>query len=117
MSAPRDDGPVAGSLLQLHIPKTAGRTLHALLERHFDAEPVTGHHLPSEFRVVHAAQRDSGQGQKQRRRLRERLDHQDAGQERLARKVPLEELFTDGDVLDHHDPLAGLVLDDLVYEE
>ena len=40
MTAPDDERREFGSLLQLHIPKTAGRTLHALLERHFEPAAV-----------------------------------------------------------------------------
>ena len=85
--------------------------------RHLEAEPVAGHDLLSELGVLHAAQRHAPAGKQQRRHLSERLDHQHARHQRRAGKVPLKELFVDGDVLDRHDPAARLVLDDVIDEK
>ena len=46
------------------------------------------------------------------RDLRQGLDHQHARHHRRAGKMPLKEIFVDGDVLDRHDPAAGLMLGD-----
>ena len=50
------------------------------------------------------------------RDLRQRLEHQHARHQRRAGKMPLEELFVDGDVLDRDEPPARLVLGDRVNE-
>ncbi len=55
--------------------------------------------------------------QQQRRRLRQRLDHEDRRHQRLVRKVSLEEIFVDGDVLERDQPLPRLVLGDGVDEK
>jgi hypothetical protein len=54
--------------------------------------------------------------EQQRRHLRERLDHQDARHQRRARKMSLEELLADADVLERDEALARLVLSDRVDE-
>ena len=87
------------------------------IERHLELEPIAGHDLPAEFRVVDAAQRHAARRQQQRRHLGERLDHQHRRHQRRAGKMPLEELFVDGDVLDRHDPPTGLLLGDVVHEK
>ena len=86
-------------------------------QRHLETQPIARHHLAPELRVVHTAQvgvpRRLAVGavdQKQRGHLRQRLDHEDAGHQRCAGKMPLKEIFVDGDVLDGDQPLAGLVL-------
>ena len=101
----------------------AGQLRAFTLERHFEADAIAGHHLPPELRFVDAAQvRDRARRlllaveQQDRRGLRQRLDHQDAGHQRLAREVALEELFVDGGVLDRDDPLTADVLGDGVDE-
>ena len=53
----------------------------------------------------------------ERRRLRQRLDHQHRRHQRLVRKVALEELFVDGDVLERDQPLSRLMLGDAVDEQ
>ena len=54
--------------------------------------------------------------QQNRRHLRQRFEHQHAGQRRRARKVALKEFFVDGDVLDGDETAARLVLRDRVDE-
>ena len=92
-------------------------------ERDLQPQPVAGHDLPAELRVVHAAQIDAGVGrrpfalqQQNRRHLRQRLEHQHAGQRRRAREVALKEFLVDRDVLDGDETPAGLVLGDRVDE-
>ena len=92
-------------------------------ERHLEPQPIARHHLPPELRIVHAAQVGvpgrlavGAVDQEQRGDLRQRLDHEHARHQRRAGKVPLEEIFVDGDVLDGDEPLAGLVLGDRVDE-
>jgi hypothetical protein len=91
---------------------------------HFETQPVAGHHLPPEFRVVDAAQPDAGGGrrldaveQQHRSHLRERLDHQDARHQRRPRKMTLEEFFVDGNVFDRYEPVARLVFGHHVDQE
>src|SRR5688500_4418953 len=55
--------------------------------------------------------------QQQRSGLRQRLDHQDRRHQRLVRKMSLEKIFVDGDVLERHQPLSRLVLADGVDKE
>ena len=89
-----------------------------------DLQPqaVARHDLPAKLRVVDAAQvharlrRRLAVAHENRGHLRERLDHQHRGHQRCARKVPLEELFVNGDVLDGDEPTARLVLEDGVDE-
>ena len=85
-------------------------------ERDLEAKAVARDDLATELRVVDPAQVHSSVGgrvapleQEQGRHLRQRLEHQDAGHERGARKMALEELFVDGDVLDGDQPASGLV--------
>ena len=89
----------------------------AAAERDFQPEPVARHDLPAELRVVHAAQIDAGVGrrpfalqQQNRRHLRQRFEHQHAGQRRRPGEMALEEFLVDRDVLDGHEAPAGLVL-------
>ena len=91
--------------------------------RDLEPQPVAGHDLAPELRVVHAAQVDPplrraplALEQENRRHLGQRFEHQHAGQRRRPREVPLKEFFVDGDVLDGHEPPARLVLDDRVDE-
>jgi hypothetical protein len=49
--------------------------------------------------------------------LGHRLHHQHAGHDRIAGEVAVEERFVDGDVLDGHDPLGALELDDAVDQQ
>ena len=93
----------------------------AAANRHFEAQAVARHHLAAEPRTVDAAEhRAQGRGlavrleQQHPGGLGEHLDHQHPGHDRIARKVPLEELLVDGDVLDGDEPHPRLVLDDVV---
>ena len=93
-------------------------------ERDLEPQAIAGHDLTAELRVVDAAQVDARVGrrvlalqQQDRRHLRQRLEHQHAGHQRRARKMSLEELFVDGDVLDRDEPPAGVVLGDRVHEQ
>ena len=88
------------------------------VERHLEPQTVAGHDLLAELGVVHAAQRrPAPPAIRKRRDLGQRLDHQHRRHQWRAGKVPLEELFVDGDVLDRHDPASRLVLDDVIYEK
>ena len=86
---------------------------------------IAGNDVLAELRAVDATQldahaRSTAAGrveQQQRRRLGQRLDHEDGRHQRLARKMTLEEFFVDGDVLERHQPLPRLVLGDGVDEE
>jgi len=96
----------------------------ARAERDFQPEAIAGEHLTPELRVVDAAQVDarvrrSGVAMQQEHggHLRERLEHHDAGQHRRAGKMPLEEFFVDGDVLDGDEAPARLMLGDRVHQE
>ena len=68
----------------------------------------------AELRAVDAAQRravrrvvpSAACSEQHARRLGQRLDHQHARHQRRARKVSLEEVFVDGDVLDRDQPLT-----------
>ena len=92
-------------------------------ELDLESEPVARYHLPSEFRVVdaaepHASARRCGSAieQQHRRHLDEGLDHQHTGHQRSAREVTLEELFVDGDALDGDQSAARLVFGNRVDE-
>ena len=83
-------------------------------ERHLQPQPIARHDLPAELGVVHAAQVDAGVGrrvipleQQNRRDLRQRLQHQDAGHQRRAGKVSLEEFLVHRDVLDRHEAVRA----------
>ena len=87
--------------------------------RHLQRQPIAGHDGQAELGVVHAAQPRAGDRRRRRRvheqdgrHLRQRLDHEHAGHQRRAGKMPLEEIFVDGDVLDGLDPPPRLVLGD-----
>ena len=93
-------------------------------ERHDQLQLVAGDDVLAELGAVDAAQLDAGVvapvhfiEQQQRRRLRQRLDHEDRRHQRLVRKMSLEEIFVDGDVLEGDQPLSRLVLGDGVDEE
>ena len=83
----------------------------------FEAQRVTRLHLPPETHVVDAS--EEGQlatvrlvaEDRYRADLRQCLDNQHAGHDRVVRKVPLEEVFVDRDVFDAD--CAGAVLDRL----
>src|SRR5713101_5220489 len=92
--------------------------------RHFQAQLLSRHHRPPEPRVIHGhkikqlllpvrhlLQEQHASG------LRQRLDDQDRGHDRLAGKMPLKIPFVDADVLDPHDPLSRLHLDDRVHHQ
>ena len=86
------------------------------VERDLEAQPIARHHLLAELGVLDAAQQDPAVAHEQRRDLRQRLDHQHARHQRHPGKVPLEELFVDGDVLDRDDPATRFELRDLVHQ-
>ena len=93
-------------------------------ERHHELQLIAGNDLLAELRAINAAQVHPRAltaadfiEQQQRRRLRQRLDHEDRRHQRLVRKVSLEEVFVDGDVLERDQPLPRLVLGDRVDEE
>ncbi len=101
-------------------PRQRGATA---AERDLEPQPVAGEHLPPELRVVDAAQVGPGIGrrivalqQENRRHLRERFQHQHAGHQRRARKVALEELLVDRDVLDGDETATRFVLGDPIHE-
>ena len=97
-------------------------------ERDHELQLIAGNDVLAELGAVDAAQlhaetvaavgrRPSRVEQQQRRRLRQRLDHEDRRHQRLVRKVSLEKIFVDGDVLERDQPLPRLVLGDGVDEE
>jgi hypothetical protein len=55
--------------------------------------------------------------EQQRRCLRQSLDHEDRRHQRLVRKMSLEKILVDRDVLERHQPLSRLVLGDRVDEQ
>ena len=77
-------------------------------------EPIAWNDLLPELRVLDTPQRDPAFGDEQRRRLRQRFDHQHTGHQRHAREMALKKLLVDGDVLDGDDVAAGVVLGDVV---
>ncbi len=92
-------------------------------QRHFEPEAIARHHLTPELRVVDAAQIGTARRtavrrlhEQQRGDLRERLDDQDPGHQRRARKVTLEVVLAHADVLDGDEPLPWLVLHHGVHE-
>ena len=81
--------------------------------RHLEPQTIAWNHGQTELGVVHAAQVGAVAApglarlrQQNRRDLCQRLDHQHARHQRRARKMPLEELLVDRDVLegDHAPP-------------
>ncbi len=83
----------------------------------FQLQLVAGHDLTPELGVVHAPQEDLqppslALEQQDGGHLGERLDHQDAGHDRGAREMALEEVLVDGDVLVGHQTPARVVLHD-----
>ena len=87
------------------------------VEPNLEPETVAGHDMLPKLGVVHPAKRHTPARNQKRRDLSHRLDHQHRGHQGRAWKVPLKELFTDGDVLDGHNPASRLVLDDVIYEK
>ena len=93
-------------------------------ERDLEPQPIAGHDLPAELRVVDAAQVDA---RVRRRALRARAaaspppataTRASARRASAARReMPLEEFLVDRDVLDGDQPPARLVLDDRVHEQ
>ena len=93
-------------------------------ERDLQPQAVARHDLAPELGVVHAAQRDARVGRRiralqeqNRGHLSQRLEHQHGRQQRRARKMSLEELFVDRDVLDGDETAARLIFRDRVHEE
>ena len=89
-----------------------------------DPELVAGHDGPAEAAPVDAREveelllpvrRDPEEAHA--RDLGHRLEDQNPGHHRVAGKVSLEELLVERDVLDAHDPLARLELEDPVHEQ
>ena len=85
---------------------------------------IAGNDVLAELGVVDAAQLHAAAAgapgvieQQQRRRLRQRLDHEDRRHQRLAAEMSLEKIFVDGDVLERDQPLPRLVLGDGVDEQ
>ena len=93
-------------------------------ERHLEAQAIARHHLLPEFRLIDAVQVHARHGmrsvaleQQRRGNLCERFQHQHAGHERRAGKMPLEEVLVDRDVLVSDEALSRLVLGDAVDEQ
>ena len=90
-------------------------------ECHRQLEPVAGNDLSTELGIVHATKPRAASaglpvGQEERRDLHERLDHEHARHQRRARKVSLEVLLVDRDVLHGHDAASRLVFRHRIHE-
>jgi hypothetical protein len=102
----------------------ARQPLTPLPDRHLQPQAIAGNDRQPELGVVDATEvRVSGRsavarwmGQQNGRDLRERLYHEDARHQRSTGKMTLEELFVHRDVLDRHDPPAGLMFHDRIDE-
>jgi hypothetical protein len=88
---------------------------------HFQRQTVARDDAHAELRLVDAAQPGAAERravgrfhQQDRRHLRQRLDHEHAGHQRLARKMSLEDVFVDRDVLDGRQAPPRLVLGDRI---
>ena len=83
---------------------------------------ATWNDLATKLGIVHAAQPRTPSaglavGEEQRRDLDERLDHQHARHQGRARKVALEILLVDRDVLHGHDAASRLVFRDRIHQD
>ncbi len=92
-------------------------------DRHLEAQAITWHDLMPELGLVDTAQaclhagRSTAVEHQDGRHLSQGLDHEHTWHERGTRKVALEELLVDCDVLDRYESDAGLVLDHGVDEQ
>ena len=101
-----------------------GETRPLTEKRDLERQSIPRQHLPPELRVVDAAQRHA-RGRRHatlledqhRGELRERLDRQDRGHDRRARKVSLKEVFVDREIFEGREPAARLMLPDRVDQE
>src|SRR5579864_9298286 len=107
--------------------RLAGQPAVAAADAHdvdLEADLVSRHHRAPELGVGDAGQVEELAAplldqlqQHQGTGLRHRLDQQHPGHHRLAGEVAGEERLVDGDVLDRHQPLARLVLEDAVDQQ
>jgi hypothetical protein len=93
----------------------------ARTEGDLQPEPIAGSHREPELRVIDAAQVGTPAAvraahEQHRGDLGERLDHEDAGQRRRAREVPLEELLVHRHVLDGDDAATGFELGHRIHQ-
>ena len=100
------------------------RTRPPVLQLNFDAQLVAGHHRPAEFRPLDPGEHDEFVlpvfhfGQQQRpARLGNGLHNQHPRHDRQVGKVPGKERLVDGHILDGHDPLLALDLNDAVDQQ
>ena len=111
-------------LLDKRLCASPGQPRPDAPESDLQSKSIAGHDLPTELRLVDAAEPDQCRGrrlrtveQQHRRHLRERLNHQHSRHQRQAREMSLEEFLVDGDVLDCDKPITRPVLGHRVDQE